>query len=170
MGRMPLPSIDRWEDVLEIVTNQDKYVKYMIEFQQAHDAAVASLGNLNVKELADAYLVSADEKLMDANKKIRESEIEASRHIDQAVELSTRAADDIATRYAALKDAEAEIAESKSAHDAEKADFFSFVEKKHADLDVIKAEIHGEQDRLAADVAEFQAKKDKAEAVFKAFQ
>lgn len=62
MGRISLPDISKVEEVLELITNQDKYVKYMNEIVVAHKAAKEALGDLQTKEQADVYLAQAADR------------------------------------------------------------------------------------------------------------
>ena len=63
MGRAGLPSISKIEDVLDLLTDPEKYIRYLTEFKSVHDEVKASLGDLDTKAKADAYFERASDAL-----------------------------------------------------------------------------------------------------------
>lgn len=59
MAKSVLPSISKWEEVLDILLNPEKYKAYMVDFQAAYDKAAAILDLVTTKEEADQYLDKA---------------------------------------------------------------------------------------------------------------
>lgn len=102
MGRAALPEINSVVEVLELITNPEKYVTYLKEFRRVHQEAVSALGNVETKEKADALYVKvqADAKALAENqdafteaKKDHAYSLErAEDHLSQvAVDLDTKA-------------------------------------------------------------------------------
>ena len=61
MGRPVLPSIAKLEDVLDLLTNPDKYVKYLNELRQIHAETANILQLLDTKQKADVFLSEAQD-------------------------------------------------------------------------------------------------------------
>lgn len=59
MGRLGLPSVTKMEDVLDLITDPDKYKRYITEFMSIYKETQLALGNLQTKEDAESFLVSA---------------------------------------------------------------------------------------------------------------
>lgn len=67
MGRQILPSISKLEDVLDLLTDPEKYTKYLSEFKQVYDETLNILGVLDTKQKADSYLSDASAKFKAAD-------------------------------------------------------------------------------------------------------
>lgn len=169
MGRMPLPSIDRWEDVVEILTNKDKYMTYLTEFQQAHSVAQTALGDLNTKERADEYLLVAQEKVQAAVKLSEDIRKQSESTLQCLAEAEAKSSADIAERTAKIAEHEAALQADHEALNSEKIAFLASVETRHDEFAAHRADISTQRESLDAARSEFQAKKDKAEAIMKAF-
>ena len=61
MARPGLPSITKMEEVLDLITNPEKYKKYIVEFMTLHAELKNMLGDLATKELAESFLSQAAE-------------------------------------------------------------------------------------------------------------
>jgi hypothetical protein len=82
MGRQSLPSISKLEDVLDLLTDPDKYIKYLKEFRDVYTETHNIIGVLDTKEkvdralsaaleqvtAADLYEKASKDKIRDANK------------------------------------------------------------------------------------------------------
>jgi len=63
MGRQSLPSISKLEDVLDLLTDPDKYIKYLKEFRDIYNETLNVLSILDTKEKADKYMSDASDKM-----------------------------------------------------------------------------------------------------------
>ena len=88
MGRPLLPSITKIEEVLDLVTDPAKYLKYMTEFKIAHDQVLHALENLDTKEKAEAFLADARMQHASAKEALTQAEVKASEVIKVASDKS----------------------------------------------------------------------------------
>ena len=70
MGRPTLPDISSVSEVIDLITNPDKYVTYMQEFRRIHQETVYALGDLATKEKLDAAVakLAADKTAFEQEK------------------------------------------------------------------------------------------------------
>ena len=61
MGRATLPSISSVTEVIELITDPDKYITYMKEFRRIHAEAEEALGALATKEALDLAVAKSVE-------------------------------------------------------------------------------------------------------------
>lgn len=127
MGRQVLPSISKIEEVLDLVTNPDKYIQYMKEFRDVYNETMNVLGILDTKEKADRHYADAVDILAVANmdKQSAARELENIRLMKAELLSKTQQADEV------LRSAEDRLEASNAqfvkldiavrAHEAEKA-------------------------------------------------
>lgn len=58
MGRPTLPDISSVEEVLDLITNPEKYITYMKEFRRIHQETVDMLGQYAAKDTLDAAVAT----------------------------------------------------------------------------------------------------------------
>lgn len=170
MGKMSLPSISKIEDVLDLLTDPEKYIQYMTEFKQAYDEAHNALGDLKIKGQADMYLASAVDKYEESQKK--------------ALELEKRTITALAEAERALTDADVKSAsviadaEERSRSVAyERENFDEYKERRKTELNArcqtlseMSDSVAKERERLMTWDKELSDQKSKLDAAFKIFE
>ena len=106
MGRPILPSISKLEDVLDLITDPEKYRKYLIEFKVSYDSVKNAVGDLDTKEKADKYLYDAQAQAKEAAQILKS----ADEHYDAVIKDAQIEAGNIkATAKDYLKSAEVKL-------------------------------------------------------------
>lgn len=161
MGKQVLPSISKLEDVLDLLTDPDKYIKYLKEFRDVHDLTMQTLGILDTKEKAEEYLAAAKVKEQEAKIFATNEKAKLSKH---ALELDQEAA--------VLKQSKAEFAErvrafEQSAQQTERAllndraNFESYkvdAEKVISTQSAQNGQVRHDLERLSDELAERRSK------------
>jgi len=86
------PQINHLDELLDVLTNQDKYVGYMSDMQVMRDVIVEKLGLIDTQEKADQKLQEVQTKYAEALAIVREAQEEA-RDISAATQLRQTAMD-----------------------------------------------------------------------------
>ena len=86
------PQINHLDELLDVLTNQDKYVGYMSDMQVMRDVIVEKLGLIDTQEKADQKLQEVQTKYAEALAIVREAQEEA-RDISAAIQLRQAAMD-----------------------------------------------------------------------------
>lgn len=170
MGRISLPAISKFEEVLEVLLDPQKYLQYMIEFKEAHTKAQEALGNLQAKDAADAYLAQANDKLVEADKIFIAAKIKA----DALVTKATNEAQSITVgAHQSIHEANLAVSEAKQElHklDLEKESFVNFVTQANSELKVAQDKLVVDQTAVARQqekVTSLQTKLEQAQATLR---
>ena len=169
MGHRALPSISKIEEVLDILTNPDKYLQYMKDFKAAYDEAKQSLGDLQTKEEADAYLSTAHDQHVAMLKFMESSK-------NEIADLRAKHDADVEARLRGLELREQHLAEmeAKAKVDADSlvASFEEFDKTRnilHDDLQRQYALIDEKTVRLDSELALLSERKAKAAEALRAY-
>lgn len=160
MAKSVLPSISKWEEVLDILLNPEKYKAYMVDFKAAYDKSVAILDLVTTKEEADKYLAEAMNIKIKAENAQEREEI----YLKAAMEDKQATEDEYAKVVVSRKEQEALTAayEAKfSELDSEKKKLDAEFERRLEELRIQKEEFQCFREKHAEKVAEFELRVEK---------
>lgn len=161
-------SITKLEEVLDLVTDPEKYVQYMKDLKEAHALIVEKLDWVKTKE-------EAEQLLADARNEAEKSAVDIKKHYNELHEKEQEFAKNRSEHYAKLDKSIAEFEEKaqalntlSKAHNAEYEEFSGYEREARKKLHEQQVEVTELQNKYTKLVAEAQEKKVKAEALLKA--
>jgi hypothetical protein len=153
-----LPSITKLEEVLELLTDPQKYADMLSELKSIYDETQSALGDIAAKGEADAFLAQAAQKHQDA------------------VSYADKVSKDSATVLANVSAAEAVLKQDKEAFDHYKTHSEGVIQIKEKELRSLQAEFANyksesekalqiDRDTLASAFSKLRAEQDASAAL-----
>lgn len=158
MGRAALPEINSVVEVLELITNPEKYITYLKEFRRIHKDAQDALGLVDTKDKMDVLVASTHEAVRTlAEQKAKFAE-ESKYRIDAFHKRDEEFCDSVAKFHIMREEFEKYVAREKAE-----------VGKMYAEADATEKKRAAAYDRLFKAVedknAELTAKQEQLDAI-----
>jgi hypothetical protein len=163
MGRAALPSIAKLEDVLDLIIDPAKYIKYMTEFKSIYADAKSALGDLDTKEKADFYLAQSLDAKDEAALVTRKAKDELLKAHVEADEIRIEIGK---VQNEFLRDKESYTERFTSLVKREE-NFAKFVEDQQKLLESERKSLTSQQEQVAKLQLDVQAKREKLEAALR---
>lgn len=157
MGRNALPPILKLEEVLDLITNSEKYIKYIKEFQALYQEAKLALGDLDTKEKADMYLSQA----MDENTRVKKEKTKAQELLAEAYARQDAINKEIDLAYVQLKLAKDDVERKTQELAADKKSYAEYKTEHDKSIVTQRAEVTKLQAEANALTQELSAKRAK---------
>lgn len=170
MKQVILQPITKIEEVLDLLTDPEKYVQYLKDLRDAHTMATDKLADVDTKEKAERMLAEAFEASEFAVKHRSDVLAELARAREAFTAEQDRKRKELYQKLDEYNDREAELSKAEKAH-ASTVEIFNRTKKTIEDeFDTRQAKMVVDRAALDKKMQEIDEKRAKAEATLKALE